>query len=215
MDLKRIAKTTALVTGIFAFWLLAFVFFGILLNWTFFGLVSLKLWGALQARMPDWHPAPFVLTALVFVLGFPLMYFLGGKLFAVQKAIAAIFRTQRTFLFDYFAMKLTENPELLKSIHNPGRKGHAWIKRLGRMPWPIRFLFGFVDDRIDILASAARVYDGMEPGSFDPDRFSERMNQDLGPKIEEHLLNPSWRIPALLLGINLSAMIFLVYRYVA
>ncbi|MCP4441014.1 MAG: hypothetical protein GY810_18990 [Aureispira sp.] len=220
MAWKEALKTVGAAVAIATAKLIPIMIVGCILNWIFIIMYGSSIWTALTPIDTGRSPfsaivlVPALLVVFMFILGFPILYFLVGKSYALKCAIRHIFKKSAPSLFQYFVPKVVEyagdtyqtNDTVLQA-----RDMHDnFAKKMTNMSWPLRMLYNFALNKIPFKEKFDEITGGLDLVESNYDEIGKRLSQELASKVEEKFLGASLKNFWILLLVNIASMVILV-----
>lgn len=164
-----------------------------------------------------WQSLPAIFLTALFLLGFPVTYFLFGKKHGVQVAMTKFLKDKKSDLLIYFLAQLFDRikarPELLQKVQTSGAVAAlreiipAYIAKLDDLPRPMRFLLRIVLRKVNIDGIVMLLEESKELDALDVDRISAATRTKLNDFLDERFFTPSLVPLFALLGGNVVAFV--------
>lgn len=163
------------------------------------------------------YALPGILLGAVFVVGFPVGYFLLGKKHGVTVALTSYLRDKKDALLLYFLDRFFEavrtRPEWSARLQQSGLPAlfneilPQYLTKLSNMPRPMRWLVGFALSKVKLegVAEVLTAEGADLQRELDIRHLSENGLKRLGALLDEKFFNPSLKALWILIAANLGA----------
>ncbi len=201
---KAILKIAAKMTGTIT---LFFVFGGIL-NWIY----SLRI----LFDLGDGSFLLKLLLALVFLAGFPFVYFWMGKSHAINIGMNQIYKSNEGF-FEGVITKITKGV-INKTDGGSGITGSMLgsvvgiVKTTEKLPKPIKWVLDFFLNQVPLMEAITKAKSEVEFSSTNAEIASSKVFEHVNEYVKDELLDTGMQWFWMLLGVNIAA-IFLSYYF--
>lgn len=173
---------------------------GAAVNWLFAVVLFIALSG--------WTFAKVAVVVLVFMLAFPIAYFVLGKTYGLRQGIYELATTHKIALFEYLIYQLTATAQA-KTLDNPKLQQGLLQSRqwLAQMPAPVRWVMSGLANYLPLNEILREVIQNQKLTEENLTAISRLAAQKLDARTNIGLLQPSLRPLQVLAAVNLAAMV--------
>lgn len=187
------------------------VVIGTLLNWIFLVVMSFRFLDTFNNPTNSFlQLLPSLLLFIFFIIGFPFLYFLVGKSYAIKSALKSIFQKNAPALFDYLVPKAVETIESYQhneTIVKTTNLSTNFISKIKNMPWFVRLLYRQLLKKIPFKSTFDSITENIELTEENYPSISQRLSEQLSSAIEQEFLDISLKSFFLLLLLNVVTMV--------